>query len=144
MAAGQRNQSVRFGVSVVLAFFMCMVVASWTATQYFAALLEYQPGLGEAVWSLGSGQKIYQPFSWFFWNVEWINETGLLRDYITRMQLIVVVGAFTSVSAQHGNKRHQRRELRAHQRLPPFGREPLHPLRSDEHGPAQHRRGDAL
>jgi len=97
MAAGQRNQSVRFGVSVVLAFFMCMVVASWTATQYFAALLEYQPGLGEAVWSLGSGQKIYQPFSWFFWNVEWINETGLLRDYITRMQLIVVVGAFTSV-----------------------------------------------
>ena len=77
MAAGQRNQSVRFGVSIVLTFFMCMVVASWTATQYFAALLEYQPGLGEAVLDLHGGQKIYQPFSWFLWNIEWINETGV-------------------------------------------------------------------
>lgn len=97
MASGQRNQSVRFAVSIVLTFFMCMVVASWVATQYFAALLQYQPGLGEAVLSLGNGRRVYQPFSWFFWNLEWINETGVLRDYITRMQLIVVVGAFTSV-----------------------------------------------
>lgn len=97
MASGQRNQSVRFAVSIVLTFFMCMLVASWAATQYFASLLAYQPGLGEAVLSLSNGRKVYQPFSWFFWNLEWINETGVLRDYITRMQLILVLGAFTSV-----------------------------------------------
>jgi type IV secretion system protein VirD4 len=96
MVSGQKNQSVRFAVSSVLTFLMCMIVASWVATQYFAALLEYHPGLGEAVLDWGS-RKVYQPFSWFTWTLEWINETGMLRDYITRMQLIVVVGVFTSV-----------------------------------------------
>ncbi len=96
MRTGQRNKSVRFSFSVILVFFMLMIMTSWAATQYFASLLGYQSELGEAALNLGGGRKIYQPFAWFSWNLEWMNATGLLRDYIARMQLIVWVGAFSS------------------------------------------------
>lgn len=97
MAENQRNQSVRFAASIIMAFFMCMVITSWIATQYFAALLGYQAGLGEAVLGFSSGLKVYQPFSWWGWNYEWMNQTGPMQDYITRMQFVLVAGAIVSV-----------------------------------------------
>lgn len=97
MAENQRNQSVRFAVSIIMSFFMCMIIASWIATQYFASQVGYQEGLGDAVYAFSDGRKVYQPFSWWFWNYQWMNETGPLQDYITRMQFVLVAGAITSV-----------------------------------------------
>ncbi|MFD2274731.1 type IV secretory system conjugative DNA transfer family protein [Undibacterium arcticum] len=97
MNINQRNTNVRFGMSVVLTFMMCMFVASWIATQYLAAALDYQQGLGEAAWSLGR-RKIYQPFAWWFWNLQWMNEEGPLRAIITRTQFIALFGAVASVA----------------------------------------------
>lgn len=83
-------------MSVVVAFLMCMVVTSWVATQYFAAVADYQSALGEPAFSFGS-KKVYQPFSWWLWNLEWMNAKGLLGKYIFHTQLIVIVGAVLSV-----------------------------------------------
>lgn len=96
MKSSQRNTNTRFAMSIVLTFFMCMVAASWIATQYLAAALSYQPGLGDAAWSFGT-RKVYQPFAWWVWNLQWMNETGVLQTLITRTQLIVVAGALLSV-----------------------------------------------
>lgn len=96
MKSNQRNTNVRFGMSVVLTFLMCMCLASWIATQYFASALEYQSGLGEAAWSFGT-RKVYQPFAWWFWNLQWMNEGGPLGSYITRTQFIAIGGALASV-----------------------------------------------
>jgi type IV secretion system protein VirD4 len=93
----KRNQSVKFAMTIVMAFFMCMLVASWVATQYLASSLAYQHGLGQAVHVFANGVKIYQPFSWWVWNYQWMNETGPLQDLLTRMQFILVAGAILSV-----------------------------------------------
>ena len=97
MPENQRNQSVRFAMSIIINFIMCMIIASWIATQYFASLVGYQPGLGEAVYHFGDGKKVYQPFSWWLWNYQWMNAHGPLQDYITRMQFVLVGGAIISV-----------------------------------------------
>lgn len=97
MATGQKNDSVKFSVLIIMVFLLCMLTASWIATQYLAAKLGYQPGLGDALFSIQNKIKIYQPYSWFFWNIAWINEEGVLRDYITHAQMIVEGGAFLSV-----------------------------------------------
>lgn len=96
MKSNQRNTNVRFGMSVVLAFLLCMCLSSWVATQYLASVLHYQEGLGPAAWNLGS-RRLYQPFAWWFWNLSWMNETGELGSYITRTQIIAMCGALASV-----------------------------------------------
>lgn len=93
---GQRNTNTRFAASIVFTFFLCMFTASWVATQYLAGALRYQTGLGEAAWTFRAW-KIYQPFAWWFWNLQWMNETGPLQSYILHMQFIVCIGALLSV-----------------------------------------------
>ncbi|MDZ7914344.1 MAG: type IV secretory system conjugative DNA transfer family protein [Rhodococcus sp. (in: high G+C Gram-positive bacteria)] len=95
--ASQRNQSVRFAVSIVMTFGMCMALTSWVATQYLAARLDYQAGLGDEVLSLGSGRKLYHPFAWFVWNLDWMHVEGPLQTLLTQTQLLVVTGAILSV-----------------------------------------------
>jgi len=97
MEENQRNQSVRFGVSIIMSLFMCMMITSLVATQYFASLVGYQSWLGEAVLEFGNGIRVYQPFSWWVWNVEWMNETGAIQAYLTRMQFVILIGAVISV-----------------------------------------------
>jgi type IV secretion system protein VirD4 len=97
MKSPQRNQSVRFAVSIVMSFGMCMALTSWIATQFLASRLNYQPGLGAAVMELGAGRKLYQPFSWFVWNLDWMHVEGPLQGLLTQAQFVVVVGAVLSV-----------------------------------------------
>lgn len=97
MKTRQRNTNVHFGLSVVVIFLMCMCLSSWIATQYLAAALAYHPALGDAAWSFGQ-HKIYQPFAWWFWNLQWMNQGGELGQAIGNTQWIVVIGALASVA----------------------------------------------
>ncbi|NMV39931.1 type IV secretory system conjugative DNA transfer family protein [Ralstonia insidiosa] len=94
---GKRNQAVRLSISVFFVFALCVMATCWIATQYLAALLLYQPGLGEPVVAFRSGVKIYQPFSSWVWSWRWMNETGRLQDFVIRTQIIHVAGMFVSI-----------------------------------------------
>lgn len=96
--SGKRNDSVRLSVSVFFVFALCTIATCWVATQYLAAMLRYQPGLGEPVLAFRSGVKIYQPFSGWIWSWTWMNETGRLQDYVMRTTGIHVAGMFLSVA----------------------------------------------
>ncbi|MGP8437781.1 type IV secretory system conjugative DNA transfer family protein [Paraburkholderia fungorum] len=97
MRAGQSNQSVKFSASIIVAFLFGMALSSWAATQYFAHAVQYQDGLGEYVWKFGSTVRIYQPFSWFGWAAQWMNSTGKLESYVTRMLLVLCGGGVLSL-----------------------------------------------
>lgn len=98
MATTKKSDSARFGVFVLMMFLLCMILASFVATQYFAAKLAYQPELGGAVVSFHSGTKLYFPFMWMAWNWKWSAETGLLRTYVTQMQIIALAGGVIAVA----------------------------------------------
>jgi type IV secretion system protein VirD4 len=97
MAMNQKNESARFAGSILLAFAMAMTGTSWVATQYFASAVGYADGLGEFIMAFGGGIRLYQPFSWWFWNLQWINERGVIADHLFRVHIIVVTGAILSV-----------------------------------------------
>ncbi|MGY8527597.1 type IV secretory system conjugative DNA transfer family protein [Paracidovorax citrulli] len=97
MRLGGRNQTVHFSASIVLLFFMGVALSSWGATQYFAHALQYQPGLGEHVWTVGKSGRIYQPFAWFDWTARWFNATGELAAYVTNMLLVLSGGVLASL-----------------------------------------------
>lgn len=97
MRMGQRNRTMHFSASILVLFMICLVVSSWTATQYFAHALGYQDGLGEPFLHIGPRVRIYHPFAWSGWAVQWLNETGLLSTYVTRMLLVLCAGSVTSL-----------------------------------------------
>ncbi|WP_158641789.1 type IV secretory system conjugative DNA transfer family protein [Candidatus Glomeribacter gigasporarum] len=73
------------------------MASSWTATQYFAHALGYQDGLGAPLWHMGPRIRIYHPFAWSGWAVQWLNANGLLSTYVTRMLLVLCTGSLASV-----------------------------------------------
>ncbi len=97
MHTGQRNRSVHFSASILVFFMMCLALSSWVATQYFAHALEYQDGLGEPFLYIGQRARIYQPFAWSGWAAQWLNTTGLLSTYVTRMLLVLCTGGLVSL-----------------------------------------------
>jgi type IV secretion system protein VirD4 len=97
MRTGQRNRSVHFSGTILVVFFVCLGISSWIATQYFAHAVQYQDGLGEPVWRIGSRMRIYQPFAWAEWAAEWTNSTGVLAGYVSRMLIIVCTGGVVSL-----------------------------------------------
>jgi len=97
MRTGQSNRSVHFSASIVVVFVLGLVISSWSATQYFAHAVQYQDGLGQYVWTVGSSVRIYQPFAWVEWAAQWMSSTGLLATYITRMLLVLCGGALASL-----------------------------------------------
>ncbi|NTB05906.1 type IV secretory system conjugative DNA transfer family protein [Agrobacterium tumefaciens] len=97
MRTGQRNQSVHFSGKILVVFFLCVALSSWIATQYFARAVAYHNELGEPAWLIGSNLRIYHPFSWIGWALEWIGSTGLLEQYVTNMLLIFCGGLAVSL-----------------------------------------------
>lgn len=93
----QTNQSAKFSLIAIWTLIFCMSISSFVATQYLAVKLGYQEGLGDALVVFKSGKKIYAPFSWWEWNFKWMHEQGRLRDYITQMQYLLIIGALISV-----------------------------------------------
>src|SRR4051812_43579921 len=91
------NQSVKFAFPLVGAFLSCGLLSSWVGTQYLAAKLAYQDGLGPSWLRLWGGVKIYQPFQWFNWSSEWRDITGPLQDIVMHAELMVMAGAAASV-----------------------------------------------
>lgn len=96
---GKRNNAQRLSMAAFFVFALCIIVTCWVATQYMAALLRYQPGLGVPVLVFKSGVKIYQPFSAWIWCFAWMHETGPLQDYVLRTQIVLAVGMLFSVGA---------------------------------------------
>lgn len=111
MRTGQRNQSVHFSASIIVAFLLCLIITCWGATQYFAHAVQYQDALGDPAFHFGQRVKIYQPFAWVDWAAEWINATGQLGALVTRMLLVVSAGILASVSI--GFYLYYRRSLKA-------------------------------
>lgn len=97
--AGQRNQSVRFSGQIIFLFCLGVMLSLWCATQYFAAAVQYQDGLGEAAFHVGSRVKIYQPFSCIGWASEWVGAKGMLGAYVSRMLYIICGGIVASTIA---------------------------------------------
>lgn len=110
MRTGQRNQSVHFSAAIFVIFFFCLTISSWAATQYFASAVQYQDGLGDPVFHLGSRIRVYLPFAWIGWAGEWLNASGVLGSYVTRMLLVASGGIVASVGA--GFYLYYRRSLR--------------------------------
>ncbi|RWA57414.1 hypothetical protein AU476_40830 [Cupriavidus sp. UYMSc13B] len=94
---GKRNQSTRLSLLVFLIFGLCLVVTCWTATQYLAAALRYQPGLGDSLMTLRSGIRIYQPFSGLAWSLSWLNASGKLAEFVRHAWFIHMGGMLLSV-----------------------------------------------
>ncbi|KAA0178839.1 TraM recognition domain-containing protein [Cupriavidus gilardii] len=111
MRTGTRNRSVHFSASIVMLFLLGVAASSWAATQYFAYALRYHRGLGEFVWAIGNGTKIYQPFAWVEWAARWFNATGQLAAYVTNMLLVLSGGVLASLLL--GFWLYYRRSLRA-------------------------------
>lgn len=99
MRTGQRNKSVHFSAAILVVFFLCIAISSWVATQYFASAVQYQDGLGDPAFRLGPRIRVYQPFAWVDWAAEWLNASGQLGTFVTRMLLVVCGGIVASVGA---------------------------------------------
>lgn len=99
MQGGQRNQSVRFSGPTIALFCLGIIATLWCATQYFAAMVRYQDGLGDPVWTFANGVKIYQPFSSVEWGAQWVGSNGLLGTYIARMFWVMSAGVVLSCAA---------------------------------------------
>ena len=53
-------------IGQILAVFAIMMLGVWTATQWAAAMLDYQVQLG-APWATPFGQPLYRPWQLFDW-----------------------------------------------------------------------------
>jgi type IV secretion system protein VirD4 len=98
MADTKKSDAAKFSMFLLFMFLFCMVVASSVATQWFAAKLAYQAALGDPLLSLDSGMKIYIPFMWIVWGWRWAEETGVLKTYVTTMQVVVLAGGAVAVA----------------------------------------------
>lgn len=68
-AAGVAMQTVVVLMAITLA-------ACWAATQYAAWKLAFQPALGEPIYALGNGVKLYMPFDYFAWMLQFGHVEG--------------------------------------------------------------------
>src|SRR5260364_70948 len=59
---------------------------TWISGRIRRAALAYGPRI-----------RIYHPFAWSGWAVQWLNANGLLSTYVTRMLLVLCTGSLASV-----------------------------------------------
>jgi type IV secretion system protein VirD4 len=65
-AGKQRMTPTKLLIGQILVVFAIMVLGVWAATQWAAAMLGYQPGLGPAWFEL-RGTPFYRPWALFWW-----------------------------------------------------------------------------
>jgi len=75
LPSGKPPNAVGVLMSTVGVLFLIIIVACWTATQYAAAKLAYQPALGVPLLSLGR-VGIYSPFDFFVWLIKFGHVEG--------------------------------------------------------------------
>ena len=77
----------------ILAVFLLVLTGIWSATQWTAFALGYQPELG-APWFALLGWPVYRPYSFFWW---WFSYDAYAPHIFNTGGLIAVTGGFTSI-----------------------------------------------
>jgi type IV secretion system protein VirD4 len=78
----------------IIAVFLIVVAAIWSATQWTAAALAYQPELGEP-WFTALGWPVYPPYAFFWW---WFSYDAYAPAIFQTGAWIAASGGFVAVA----------------------------------------------
>ena len=92
----------------ILAVLLLVLTGIWSATQWTAAALGYQPELG-APWFALLGWPVYRPYSFFWW---WFSYDAYAPHVFNTGGLIAVTGGFASIIVAIGMSVWRARELK--------------------------------
>ncbi|WP_116968930.1 conjugal transfer protein TraG [Blastomonas sp. UPD001] len=92
----------------IIVVFLIVLAGVWSATQWTAAALAYQPELG-APWFTAFGWRVYPPPAFFWW---WFSFDAYAPDIFQTGGLIAVSGGFVSIVVAIGMSVWRARELK--------------------------------
>lgn len=94
---GQRNENMRFGWSGLVLFVGVVILGFQVATQYFAWSVQYHWQLGNGLFALPGGARVYAPWSWMVWSSQFTGIQGRVGDRLYWMHIIVMGTMVASV-----------------------------------------------
>jgi len=94
---GSGNRNKKVGLSGVFIVLLGMLLTSWVNTQYLAFRFGYQGGLGEAVVAFRKF-KIYQPFRWFVWQMDFSMKGGQVQEILNEGVWVILAGGIVTVA----------------------------------------------
>ena len=92
----------------IITVFLTVLAAVWSATQWTAAALAYQPELGPP-WFMAFGWPIYPPPAFFWW---WFSFDAYAPDIFQTGAFIAASGGFVSIAVAIGMSVWRARELK--------------------------------